>query len=139
MATVERFGVSIEEELLTWFDAMVETRGYSSRSEAIRDLIRHEMIKEEWDNPDAEVIGTVTIVYEHHIHELANVMAEVQHQYHDCIICSTHIHMDAHNCLEVIIVRGQSQRVKSIADTLISTRGAKHGHLVSTTTGKAIC
>jgi len=138
MATVERFGVSIEEELLTWFDAMVETRGYSSRSEAIRDLIRHEMVKKEWDDPNAEVIGTVTIVYEHHAHELANMMAEVQHQYHDCIICSTHIHLDAHNCLEVVIVRGQSNRVKMIANTLISTRGVKHGELVSTTTGKAV-
>jgi len=138
MPTVERFGVSMDEELLTRFDSMVESRGYMSRSEAIRDLIRREMVKEEWDDPHAEVIGAVTIVYEHHLHELANVMAEVQHQYHDCIICSTHIHMDAHNCLEVIIVRGASRRVKAIADTLISTRGVKHGHLATTTTGQAV-
>ena len=138
MATVERFGVSMDEDLLTWFDAMVTARGYTSRSEAIRDLIRREMVQEEWDDPQAEVVGTITLVYEHHAHELAHVMAEVQHQFHDCIICSTHIHMDAHNCLEVVIVRGHSSRVKSIADTLISTRGVKHGLLVSTTTGKAV-
>lgn len=138
MANVERFGVSIDEELLSWFDTMVTRRGYQSRSEAIRHMIRQAMISEEWENPAGEVIGTVTLVYEHHIHELANVMADVQHQYHDCIICSTHIHMDAHNCLEVIIVRGASERVKSIADILISTRGVKHGNLVSTTTGRAI-
>jgi CopG family nickel-responsive transcriptional regulator len=138
MATVERFGVSIEEELLTWFDAMVKARGYSSRSEAIRDLIRREMIRHEWDNPEGEVIGTVTIVYEHHAHELANMLADVQHQFHDCIICSSHIHLDHDNCLEVVIVRGSSQRVKTIADTLTSLRGVKHGQLVSTTTGKAI-
>jgi len=138
MPTIERFGVSIEDDLLTWFDAMVESRGYTSRSEAIRDLIRREMVAEEWDDPEAEVVGTVTIVYEHHIHELANVMAEVQHQYHDCIVCSTHIHMDAHNCLEVVIVRGSSEKVKGIAQSLISTRGVKHGQLVCTTTGHRI-
>jgi len=138
MATVERFGVSIEEELLTWFDARVAEKGYTSRSEAIRNLIRQEMVKDEWDNPEAEVIGTVTIVYEHHLHELANVMAEVQHQYHDCIVCSTHIHMDAHNCLEVVIVRGSGDKVKAIAQSLISTRGVKHGQLVCTTTGHRI-
>ena len=138
MATVERFGVSMEEDLLTWFDAMVTARSYTSRSEAIRDLIRREMIKEEWEDPEADVIGTVTIVYEHHAHELAHMMAEVQHQFHDCIICSTHIHLDADNCLEVVIVRGASSLVKSVADTLISTRGVKHGQLVSTTTGKEV-
>jgi CopG family nickel-responsive transcriptional regulator len=138
MSTIERFGVSIEEELLTWFDARVQSRGYNSRSEAIRNLIRKEMVNEEWDNPEADVIGTVTIVYEHHLHELAHVMTDVQHQYHDSIVCSTHVHMDAHNCLEVVIVRGNSTQIKTIAETLISTRGVKHGQLVCTTTGHRI-
>lgn len=138
MATVERFGVSMEAELLARFDALIAVRGYSSRSEALRDLVRQELIEEEWADPSAEVIGAVTIVYEHHAHELAHVLADLQHQYHDGIICSTHIHMDAHNCLEVIIVRGSSVRVKEIANTLISTRGVKHGKLVSTTTGQAV-
>ncbi|OFX13784.1 MAG: nickel-responsive regulator [Armatimonadetes bacterium RBG_16_58_9] len=135
MPGVERFGVSMEEDLLTRFDTMVESRGYKSRSEAIRDLVRQEIVKDEWSDPDAEVVGTITIVYEHHEHELSNLLADLQHQYHEFILCSTHIHLDPRNCLEVIIVRGSSSRVRYIANTLISTRGVKHGRLVSTTTG----
>jgi CopG family nickel-responsive transcriptional regulator len=135
MAGVERFGVSMDEELLVRFDKMVELRGYKSRSEAIRDLVRQEIVKDEWSDPDAEVVGTITIVYEHHEHELSNILAELQHQYHEHILCSTHIHLDPHNCLEVIIVRGSSSKVRYISNTLISTRGVKHGQLVSSTTG----
>jgi len=135
MPGVERFGVSMEEDLLIRFDAMVQSRGYRSRSEAIRDLVRQEIVKDEWSDPDAEVVGTITIVYEHHEHELSRLLADLQHQYHEFILCSTHIHLDPHNCLEVIIVRGSSSRVRYIANTLTSTRGVKHGQLVSTTTG----
>jgi CopG family nickel-responsive transcriptional regulator len=128
----------MENELLTHFDALLVQRGYRSRSEAIRDLVRQELVKDEWSDPEAEVVGTLTIVYEHHEHELSNVLAELQHQYHSLILCSTHIHLDEHNCLEVVILRGKSARVKHIASALISTRGVKHGQLVSTTTGKAV-
>ena len=138
MAALERFGVSMEKELLERFDALLEQRGYPSRSEAIRDLIRDELVSEQWTDPKAEVIGTVTIVFSHHEHELSSVLAELQHQCHECIICSNHIHMDAHNCLEVIIVRGQASRVKYIADTLTSTRGVKHGQLVCTAMGGSL-
>ncbi len=138
MSKVERFGVSMEEELLRRFDALIEDRRYASRSEAIRDLVRQELVKEEWSDPDTEVVGTVNLVYEHHVHDLSDRLAELQHQYHDLIICNTHVHMDAHNCLEVIIVRGPNRRVRTIANTLISTRGVKHGQLVSTTTGKQV-
>ena len=138
MSVLERFGVSMEDELLGRFDGLIEKRGYSSRSEAIRDLVRQELVKDEWADPNTEVIGTVTIVYEHHEHELANVLAELQHQYHESIICSTHIHLDAHNCLEVVIVRGPSAKIKYISNVLISTRGVKHGDLCCTTTGKTL-
>jgi len=138
MAYVERFGVSMEKDLLTRFDSLIEERGYQSRSEAIRDLVRKELVDEEWHKPDAEVVGTLTIVYEHHEHELSNVLTELQHEHHQHIICSTHIHLDPHNCLEVIVLRGESSRIKYIANTLISTRGVKHGRLVSTTTGKEV-
>ena len=106
MSTLERFGVSMEDELLERFDTLIGKRGYTSRSEAIRDLVRQELVKDEWMDPNAEVIGTITIVYEHHEHELAHVLTELQHQHHEAIVCNTHIHIDAHNCLEVIIVRG---------------------------------
>jgi CopG family nickel-responsive transcriptional regulator len=138
MSSLERFGVSMEDELLTRFDELIAARGYGSRSEAIRDLVRRELVSEEWADPKAEVVGTITLVYEHHEHELAKVLPDLQHQYHDCVICSTHIHMDAHNCLEVIIVRGVSSKVKLIANTLLSTRGVKHGQLVSTSTGQTL-
>lgn len=138
MTTLERFGVSFEQELLARFDALIEARGYASRSEAIRDLVRRELVNEEWTQPDAEVVGTVTIVYDHHAHELSDVLTELQHRDHDAIVCSTHIHLDAHNCLEVVIVRGASARVKAIADALISTRGVKHGALACSTTGRHV-
>lgn len=138
MSVLERFGVSMEDELLQRFDELIEKRGYTSRSEAIRDLVRQELVTDEWADPNAEVIGTVTIVYEHHEHELANVLAEMQHQCHGSIICSTHVHLDAHNCLEVIIVRGSSATIRRIANSLISTKGVKHGEICCTTTGKAL-
>ena len=138
MADLERFGVSMEDELLARFDALVDKRGYQSRSEAIRDLVRKELVSEEWADPNAEVVGTITIVYEHHEHELANTLADLQHQYHEHILCTTHVHLDPHNCLEVIIVSGSSSTVKLIADSLLSTRGVKHGQLVSSTTGRDV-
>jgi CopG family nickel-responsive transcriptional regulator len=139
MAVLERFGVSMEDDLLAKFDSMVEARGYKSRSEAIRDLVRQELVKDKWAEPEAEVVGTITLVYEHHQHELSSVLADLQHHFHGNILCTTHIHLDEHNCLEVVIARGPSAKIRSIADTLISTRGVKHGQLVGTTTGAALC
>ena len=135
MSVLERFGVSIEQDILLRFDELVKERGYASRSEAIRDLMRREFVKTEWADPAAEVIGTITIVYEHHEHDMANVLTDLQHQRHANIVCSKHVHLDAHNCLEVIVVRGASSDVKSVADTLIAAHGVKHGQLVCTTTG----
>lgn len=138
MAIVERFGVSMDKELLCDLDGLVEERGYTSRSEAIRDLVRKEMVRTEWSDPKAEVVGTVSIVYEHHEHHLSDTLADLQHRHHKSIVSTTHVHLDTHNCLEVIIVRGPSGLVKKIADTLISTKGVKHGGAVATTTGKAL-
>jgi len=138
MPKLERFGVSMESDLLKRFDGIIRNKGYATRSEAIRDLIRQELVKEEWSDPNAEVVGTVTIVYEHHEHELSHVLTDVQHKYHDSIICSTHIHLDPHNCLEAIIVRGPSGKVRKIANMLKSTRGVKHGELICSSTGKKI-
>ncbi len=128
----------MESELLKRFDSLLERKHYSSRSEAIRDLIRRDLVSEEWTDPDADVIGTITIVYEHHEHELASALADLQHRHHSQVVCSTHVHLDEHNCLEVIIVRGASQRVRSISDSLIATKGVKHGGLVCSTTGRDV-
>lgn len=138
MAEVERFGVSMESGLLSGLDGLVRRRSYGSRSEALRDLVRQELVKEEWVEPGREVVGTVTLVYEHHAHDLADRLTELQHAHHRSIVCSTHVHMDAHNCLEVVVVRGKSALVRRIAESLISTRGVKHGELVASTTGRGV-
>ncbi len=131
-----RFGISLETTLLERFDSLIRKKGYSSRSEALRDLIRGSLVKEEWESSAEETVGTITIVYSHDIRELPDTLADLQHHYHHSIISSMHIHIDSHNCLEVIIVKGKAKDIKAIADRLIGTKGVKHGKLTVTTTGK---
>jgi len=135
MSELIRFGVSIGSELLEKFDKLIGSKGYVNRSEAIRDLIRDYLVEHEWEE-DVETMGAVTLVYDHHIHELSELLTSLQHEYHTMIISSMHIHIDEHNCLEVIVLKGKGNQVKSIADKLISTKGVKHGKLTMTTTGK---
>jgi CopG family nickel-responsive transcriptional regulator len=134
----KRFGVSIPDELLAKLDKLAKKKGYSNRSEVLRDLVRDRFVDEEWASGNAEVVGTVTLVYNHHVHDLSDKLADLQHSHFKNIVSTTHVHLDAHNCLEVLVVRGKSQKVKEIADQLISTKGVKHGKLVTTTTGKAM-
>ena len=134
--SVIRFGISLETALLERFDNLIRKKGYSNRSEALRDLIRGSLVKEEWEASTKETVGTITIVYSHEIRELPDTLADLQHHYHHSIISSMHIHIDGHNCLEVIIVKGKAKDIKAIADRLIGTKGVKHGKLTVTTTGK---
>ncbi|MEW6757426.1 MAG: nickel-responsive transcriptional regulator NikR [Acidobacteriota bacterium] len=138
MAKVARFGVSMEEELLRRFDALARERGYATRSEALRDLVRRDLVREEWADPGAEVAATVSLVYEHHEHHLADALTDLQHHHHGAVVSATHVHLDAHNCLEVVILRGPSAVIRRLADALLSTRGVKHGGVVATTTGKNV-
>ena len=138
MPDLTRFGVSLPTQLINAFDECIEKRGYRKRSEAIRDMMRDYLVEREWEDGTGEVVGTITIVYDHHTRELSNTLNELQHNRHDDIVCSTHIHMDEHNCLEVIIVKGTSQDVMSMADRLISIHGVIHGKLVCTTTGREL-
>ena len=138
MDELTRFGVSLPAQLIKAFDESIERKGYRTRSEAIRDMMRDYLVEKEWENNAGEVVGTVTIVYDHHTRELSSVLNTLQHDHHDEIICTTHVHMDHDNCLEVIVVKGTSERVMAIADQLISTRGVKHGKLVCTTTGEGL-
>jgi CopG family nickel-responsive transcriptional regulator len=133
-----RFGISLDADLLKRFDRLISGKGYSNRSEAIRDLIRDELVKEQWEAGTKETAGTITLVYSHDTRELAETLTELQHQYHTQIVSSMHIHLDGHNCLEVLVVRGQGLDIRKIADRLIGTRGVKHGKLTLTTTGKGI-
>lgn len=130
-----RFGVSISSELLEKFDRLIESKGYVNRSEAIRDLIRDYMVEHEWEE-DAETMGAVTVVYDHHVRELPESLTALQHEHHSSIISSMHVHIDEHNCLEVVVIRDKGSKVREIADRLISTKGVKHGKLTMTTTGK---
>jgi CopG family nickel-responsive transcriptional regulator len=133
-----RFGVSIDSKLLKQFDDSIANKGYVNRSEAIRDLIRDMLVNQELANKNAESIGTLTLVYSHDVHELSEKLNEIQHHQHRIIISSTHIHLDEHNCLEVLILRGKTKQIQAIADKLLSVKNVRHGKLTFTTTGKAL-
>lgn len=138
MKDTTRFGISIDERLLKRFDALIVDKGYSNRSEAIRDLIRNTLVEEQWTNKEEELVGTVTLVYDHHTRDLSDKLTEHQHTHHQAIISALHVHLDAHNCLEVVVIKGKAQDIKRLSDELIGTRGVKHGKLTTTTTGKDI-
>ena len=136
MGKLTRFGVSLDEELLEPFDALCAVKGYSNRSEAIRDLIRKALVAEEWQQADGQGAGTLTLVYDHHKNDLARRLTQMQHDEHDIMIATLHVHLDHHNCLEVLILKGEAARVRALADKLISCKGVKHGTFSGTTTGQ---
>ncbi|MCL2459375.1 MAG: nickel-responsive transcriptional regulator NikR [Desulfobulbus sp.] len=129
-----RFSVSMDEKLLGQFDEYLARRKYSNRSEAIRDLIRNVLVNEEWEQ-DSEVVGVVTLVYNHHQPQLQEKITELQHEFHHQITSTTHVHMDHHNCLEVTIAKGLASQVRELAEKLIALRGVKNGSLTMSSTG----
>ena len=133
---ITRFGISLEEALLRRFDRLISRKGYTARSEAIRDLIRDSLVKEQWEAGTEETVGTITLLYSHDTRELADTLTELQHHYHSSIISTMHIHLDSHNCLEVLVLKGRGADIKEIADRLIGTRGVKHGKLTVSTMGR---
>lgn len=135
MAGLTRFGVSMDFDLLARFDALLSSKGYVNRSEAVRDLVRDALVEDGLDRGEGEAVGTITIVYDHHVRDLSDKLTEHQHTHHDAIVSALHVHLDHHNCLEVIIVKGQVPAVKRLADELIGTKGVKHGKVVITTAG----
>ena len=138
MSGLSRIGVAIDSELLDKFDRLIGQRGYSNRSEAFRDLIRDELIEKTWESPDSYVVGTVTLVYDHHVRMLNEKLTGIQHDFHHSILSTLHVHLDHDNCLEVVVVRGKSANVRHVADVLISTKGVKHGRLTITTSGAGL-
>jgi CopG family nickel-responsive transcriptional regulator len=132
-----RFGVSIEKELLKKFDGFIKDKKYTNRSEAFRDLIRQELIQEQWQGGQ-EIAGAITLIYDHHKRELVNKLMDIQHDFGGMIISSQHVHLDHRNCLEIIAVKGSPQEAKRLADSLKSVKGVKHGTLSMSTTGKDI-
>ncbi|MBN2092093.1 nickel-responsive transcriptional regulator NikR [candidate division KSB1 bacterium] len=132
MSYLIRFGISIEASLLDQFDKHIQAHAYRNRSEAIRDLIRKELIQERCLKSQEEALGTITLMYDHHVRELPQLLTEIQHQFNAYIISSMHVHLDEHNCLEVLAVKGQPPVLQRLADQLISTKGVKHGNLAMT-------
>jgi len=138
MGNVVRFGVSLEPKLLKQFDQMLKLRQYGNRSEAVRDLIRNALIEEDWESDSKDAVGVLTLVYNHESMELAQRLTHLQHDELAHIISALHVHLDHHNCLEVLIMRGNASEIRTAADRLISTRGVKHGKLTTTTTGRQL-
>lgn len=137
MSRLVRFGVSLGRDLLDRFDALVAERGYASRSEAFRDLIRGALVEEEWRG-GGEVAGAVTLVYAHHKKDLVNRLTEIQHDAHDLIVSTQHIHLDHDHCLEIVAVRGRAADVRRLADSLRSVKGVLQGTVNMASTGRKL-
>jgi CopG family nickel-responsive transcriptional regulator len=133
-----RFGVSADVRLLEKFDEMIAEKSYANRSEAIRDLIRVQLVEDAWTESTEDVVGTLTLVYNHDSRELTERLTKLQHHHHHEIVSTLHVHLDEHNCLEVLVLKGQSKTIKRLADRLIGAKGVKHGKLTMSTTGKEL-
>ncbi len=127
--------MAIDSDLLEKFDRLIGNRGYTNRSEAFRDLIRDELVEKSWESPESNVVGTVTLVYDHHVRMLNDRLTDLQHDHHQLILSTLHVHLDHDNCLEVLVMKGKAKAVQKMADALISTKGVKHGRLTITTSG----
>ena len=138
MGEVTRFGVSLDEKLLRQFDRLIVRKGYATRSEALRDLIRESLVRDQWELGTEEAVGTITLVYDHDTRDLADKLTDLQHAHYESIVSTLHVHLDPHHCLEVLVLRGTARTLKEIADRLIGTRGVKHGTFSATTEGRAL-
>ena len=137
MSELVRFGVSLEKPLLERFDALIRDRQYTNRSEALRDLIRRELVRKEW-REGGEVAGAITLIYDHHTRDLMAKVTDTQHDFQKVIISTQHIHLDHRNCLEIIAARGKADDVQRLADALTSIKGVRHGTLSMSSTGREI-
>ncbi len=127
----------MEEELLSQFDELIRRLGYANRSEAIRDLVRERLVRQEWEEGE-EVVGVIVLLYDHRKHDLSDELVELQHRYHDLVIATLHVHLDQQNCLEVLAVRGPGPEIQRLAELLRSLKGVKHGQLAASSTGRRI-
>ena len=139
MGNTIRFGVSLDSELLERFDALCAQRGYETRSEAIRDLLRSTLVEQEWEDSGKDIAATLTLVYDHHKSDLAQKVTNAQHDAHHLIITTLHVHLDHHNCLEVLVLKGPGAEVRGLAERLIATKGVMFGRLSLATTGANLC
>ena len=137
---LERIGISLEDSLLEQFDRLITAKGYANRSEAVRDLIRDALVQRDWSESEGreERVAVVVLVYEHDSSSLAQKLAHIQHENHKAVVSALHVHMDEHNCLEVLVLRGRAREVIAMGEGLISTRGVRFGRLVPATTGEGL-
>ena len=135
MSTLARIGVTLDSELLKQFDAYLERRKYGNRSEGFRDLIRDALIGEKTDDPSQPSVGTLTLVYDHHTRSLSEKLTAMQHDHAELVISTLHVHLDHHNCLEVLVLRGPAGRIRQLAEGIIATKGVQHGQLTMTAAG----
>ncbi len=129
MSKLSRTTLAIDQDLLRKFSKWMTGRGYTNRSEAVRDLIRSALVRAQWRNPRARVVATLSILYDHERRELAQHLTKLQHADHRAILCSQHVHLDEHNCLEVIILQGTSRQLRRVTGVISATRGVKAGEL----------
>jgi CopG family nickel-responsive transcriptional regulator len=132
MSRLVRFGVSMDERVLKALDEIVEQRHYANRSEAIRDLVRGEQVREDWEEGKRPVVGTLTLVYDHHVSEVNERLVSLQHDHEHMVHSTMHVHLSHRMCLEVIVLRGRPREIRDLADRLIAARGVKHGRLTAT-------
>jgi CopG family nickel-responsive transcriptional regulator len=137
---IERIGISLEPDLLAQFDRLIAEQGYENRSEAVRDLIRDALVQREWSQSKGpgERVGVAVLVYDHDSSSLAQKLAHIQHENHRAVVSALHVHMDEHNCLEVLVLRGEGRDVVTMGEGLVSTKGVKYGKLVPATTGQTL-
>jgi CopG family nickel-responsive transcriptional regulator len=138
MGVLSRIGIALDSDLLKRFDRLIGQRGYTNRSEAFRDLIRDQLVTEKTATPEAAVVGTITLIYDHHAHGVTEKLTEAQHAHHELVVSTSHAHLDHESCLEVLIVHGKSAQVAQFADLLIGLKGVQHGRLVMTVPAHAI-
>jgi len=129
MAAVERVGISLDKQLLRAFDKLIAEQGYQNRSEAIRDLLRRELSEKQLENPKAEAVAAVILVYDHHAAQLSKRLMHLQHSHFLQTISSMHIHINPHDCLEVLVLRGKVAGIKKMADQIVSLKGVKLGRV----------
>ncbi|MCK4907907.1 MAG: nickel-responsive transcriptional regulator NikR [Spirochaetes bacterium] len=137
MSELIRFGISLDKKLLESFDKHIRLKGYPTRSKAVSDLIRGELVKKEWVG-GSEVAGSITMVYDHHKRDLVNTLTSIQHDFHNLIVSSQHVHLDHDNCLEIVIAKGKAKMLSELGDKLNAVKGVKHVSLSMTTTGKNV-
>ena len=137
MADLTRLSFSLEKPLLQRLEKLLQASRYANRSEFIRDMIRQQLVGRQWHD-DREILGTITLLYNHHLHKLSEKLTDLQHHHHQNILVSTHVHLDENLCAEVLLVKGRASRISQLADLLRQQKGVLHAALSISSTGKSL-